>query len=170
MVVAVDRPSNPRVLILVMSDRRLGAYVAPDHRQNRNGVGTIHAFMAPSAGAVVDAAVRGDPDGHGEELPHVAADGGIAAAVLLDPVGGKPVKLGVDVVGPGVGRGCVEEPQGAPAVEIVGVAEVAGDEPVALVVDDPFDDVVLLAAVPAERQRVEPPGPGRRARTAARRG
>ena len=106
----------------------------------------------------MDAAVRGDPKGHGEELPHVAADGGIAAAVFLDPVGGKPVKFGDHVVGPGVGRGRVEEPQGPAAVEIIGVAEVAGDEPVALVVDDTLNDVILLAAVAAERQRVQAPG------------
>ena len=118
----------------------------------------------------MDAAVRSDPEGHGKELPHVAAHDRIAATVLLDPVGGKPVKLAVDVVRPGVGRGRVQEPQGAAAIEMVGVAQVAGDEPVALVVDDPFDDVVLLPAVTAERQRVEAPGCDRRARTAARRG
>ena len=41
---------------------------------------------------------------------------------------------------------------------MIGVAQVAGDEPVALVVDDPFDDVVLLPSVTAERQREETPG------------
>ena len=170
MVVAVDRPSNPRVLILVMSDRRLGAYVAPDHRQNRNGVGTIHAFMAPSTDPAWTRPSGVTQSGTGRSFRTSLRTTGLPPAVLLDPVGGKPVELGASVVGPGVGRGRVEEPEGAAAVEMIGVAQVAGDEPVAFVVDDPFDDVVLLPAVAAERQRVAGAGRGRRARTAARRG
>ena len=99
--------------------------------------------------------VGGHPQRLREVLRHVLSDPGIAVTVLFDPVRRQTVELGGHIVGPRAGRRGVEETEGAISVEVVGVAEVACHEPIALFVAHPLDDEVLLPAVPAERQRVE---------------
>jgi hypothetical protein len=146
-VVAVERPSDPRVVKRPKS-RRPGRR-RRRRRPGRTGTGSVSTTpWSPVVVVRCQFAVGADPDAARNLVLAVGAD----ETALVDPVVGDPAEHLVGVVGPGLVVGHVEEPER----RVLGgahLAEVAGHESCAGVVGFLAHDVVVLAARPAERER-----------------